>query len=120
MDRLIGFVMISDVARARAFYVDVLGLEFVGEDEFALELRSGGNSVRLWKAKVAEPREYTVLGWETASVAERVKALAVKGVSFIRYPFLEQDELGIWTAPGGARVAWFHDPDGNVLSVSQH
>ena len=120
MERLVGFVMSSDADRSRAFYVDVLGLEIVQEDNFALVLRSGENMVRVVKAPTVTPQPFTVLGWETDSIVERVRELAARGVSFTRYPWFEQDELGIWTAPGGAKVAWFSDPDGNVLSLSQH
>ncbi len=120
MDRLVGFVMSSDADRSRAFYVDVLGLEFVQEDGFALVLRSGHNMVRVVKAATVTPQPFTVLGWETDSIEQRVRELTERGIHFTRYPWFEQDELGIWTAPGESKVAWFPDPDGNVLSLSQH
>ena len=120
MERLVGFVMSSDAERSRAFYVDVLGLEYVQEDGFALVLRSGENMVRVVKAPAVTPQPFTVLGWESTEIVERVRALTAQGVSFTRYPWFEQDELGIWTAPNGSKVAWFPDPDGNVLSLSQH
>jgi hypothetical protein len=66
------------------------------------------------------PAQFTILGWETASIEDDVKSLTARGVVFSRFSFLEQDDLGIWTAPGGDKVAWFPDPDGNVLSLSQH
>ena len=120
MDRLLGLVMVSDAVRARAFYVDTLGLQYVEDDDFAVVVRSGANMVRLVKAKAVEPRPSAVLGWETDAIEHRVQELLARGVVFLRYGWFEQDALGIWTAPGGAKVAWFNDPDGNVLSLSQH
>jgi catechol 2,3-dioxygenase-like lactoylglutathione lyase family enzyme len=118
--RLIGFAPITDADRAKAFYTDVLGLEFVKDDGFALVFRSGENMVRLARVPEVQPVQSTILGWETVSVKDEVERLAGLGVAFLRYPFLEQDEHGIWNAPGGDTVAWFKDPDGNVLSLSQH
>lgn len=117
---LIGFVPITDADRAKAFYVDVLDLDFVQDDGFALVLRSGGNMVRLARMPSVTPAQFTILGWETTAIEDEVKALAAKGVPFVRYSFFQQDDLGIWTAPNGNKVAWFTDPDGNVLSLSQH
>ena len=122
---LIGFVPITDAARAKAFYGDVLGLEFVEDDGFALVFqsgdgRSGSNMVRLARIPQVTPAQFTILGWETTQINAQVEALSAKGVSFQRYGFLEQDALGIWSAPTGSKVAWFTDPDGNVLSLSQH
>ena len=117
---LIGFVATADAVRAKTFYVDVLGLEFVSDDGFALVVRANGLMVRVVKMAGATPVPYTVLGWEVPDVEKMVKELAGVGVEFVRYPYFVQDELGIWTAPSGSRVAWFKDPDGNVLSLSQH
>jgi catechol 2,3-dioxygenase-like lactoylglutathione lyase family enzyme len=66
-----------------------------------------------------EPQRFTVLGWEVADAAAMARKLADAGVKLERYPGMEQDELGVWRAPGGARVAWFRDPDGNVISITQ-
>ena len=66
------------------------------------------------------PHPFTLLGWEVTGIEKEVAALAEAGVVFERYGFFEQDALGIWTAPNGDKVAWFKDPDGNTLSVSQH
>jgi catechol 2,3-dioxygenase-like lactoylglutathione lyase family enzyme len=124
--KLIGFIPVTDAERATAFYRDTLGLEFVKDDGFALVFRSApvpneaGNMVRLARMPAVTPAPFTILGWETTSIESDVKALTAKGVVFTRYNFLQQDELGIWTAPGGDKVAWFTDPDGNVLSLSQH
>ncbi len=117
---LIGFVPITDGERSKAFYADVLGLEFVQDDGFALVFRSGENMVRMVRMPSVTPAQFTILGWEAELIEDDVKALAAKGIEFIRYSFFEQDALGIWTAPNGDKVAWFADPDGNVLSLSKH
>jgi hypothetical protein len=92
----------------------------VSDDGFALVMRSGTSTVRIVKMKQVNPAQYTVLGWEVADIASVVSQLKARGVEFERYPFIQDQESGIWTAPGGAQVAWFKDADGNVLSVSQH
>ncbi|WP_334236962.1 VOC family protein [Terriglobus sp. ADX1] len=118
--KLIGFAPITDADRAKAFYADVLGLTFVADDGFALIFRSGANMVRLAKMPQVIPAQFTILGWETNSIEDDVQSLTAKGVEFVRFGFMEQDALGIWTAPDGDKVAWFKDPDGNTLSLSQH
>ncbi len=117
---LIGFVPVTDGDRSKAFYADVLGLEFVQDDGFAIVFRSDGNMVRLVRLPAVTPAQFTILGWEASAIEDDVRTLTAKGVSFIRYSFFEQDALGIWTAPNGDKVAWFTDPDGNVLSLSKH
>lgn len=116
--RLVAFVATTDLARARAFYEGVLELTLVEQTAFACVFTSGGTTLRVTLADEVAAAPYTVLGWTVPAVAEAVSALAEQGVESARYPALVQDELGIWTSPAGARVAWFHDPDGNVLSVS--
>jgi hypothetical protein len=81
-------------------------------------MRAGGNMIRIAQVKDFVPQPFTVLGWESSRLDDDVSALRRKGVAFERYPFLEQDENGVWTSPGGAKVAWFKDPDGNLLSLS--
>jgi catechol 2,3-dioxygenase-like lactoylglutathione lyase family enzyme len=117
--KIVAFVSITDAARARAFYSGTLGLSVVHEDDFAIVLDANGTTVRVSKVKELAPQPFTVLGWSVPDVAAMAKALGAKGVTFERYSFLEQDDLGVWTAPGGAKIAWFKDPDGNVLSLSQ-
>jgi catechol 2,3-dioxygenase-like lactoylglutathione lyase family enzyme len=117
---LIGFIPTSDAARARQFYVETLGLRFVSDDQFATVVQAGGSKIRIANVGAFTPMPFTILGWEVADIAAEVATLTVAGVVFSRYPFLEQDEAGIWTAPSGDRVAWFQDPDGNTLSLSQH
>ncbi len=117
--KIVAFVSTRDPAGARAFYGGVLGLRFVSEDAFAVVFDANGTMLRVSIVKDLAPVPHTVLGWEVADIAARVRGLREKGVTFERYPFLAQDDLGIWTAPGGARVAWFKDPDQNLLSLTQ-
>jgi catechol 2,3-dioxygenase-like lactoylglutathione lyase family enzyme len=116
---IVAFVPTKDSEKARAFYVGVLGLSFVQEDGFALVLDANGIMVRVAKAQFT-PAPFTILGWQVEDIEKMVKELQAKGVQFERFGFFEQDKLGIWTAPSGDKVAWFKDPDGNILSVSQH
>lgn len=118
--QIIAFVPIRDSKRSRSFYEGILGLSFVSDDPFALAMNSNGVMVRLAKGANFTPAGFTVLGWEVTDIANAVTTLTEKGVNFERFPGMDQDELGIWAAPGGAKVAWFKDPDGNILSVSQH
>ena len=116
--RPMAFVATADAARARAFYESTLGLKVVDDSPFALVLDSAGITIRVQKVEAVEAHPYTALGWEVADVAAEVRALTARGVAFQRYPGMTQDDLGIWTSPSGARIAWFRDPDGNVLSLS--
>jgi len=118
--KLVAFVPIRDSARSRPFYEGVLGLRFIDENPFALLMESNGVRVRLAKTPNYTPAGYTVLGWQVDDIQTMVTALMQKGVSFERFPGMDQDKLGIWAAPSGAKVAWFKDPDGNILSLAQH
>jgi catechol 2,3-dioxygenase-like lactoylglutathione lyase family enzyme len=118
--KVIGFVPTKDAQKARSFYESKLGFRFVSDDSFALVLRAGETMIRIAKAQDFTPAPYTVLGWEVLDIEAVVRWLQERGVAFEKYPFVQDQELGIWTAPGGNKVAWFKDPDGNVLSVSQH
>ena len=118
---IIAFVSIVDVSRAKTFYRETLGLRLVMEEPpFALVFEANGIMLRLGMAKELPPARGTVLGWEVPEIAATVKNLGQAGVVFERYAGMHQDELGIWTSPSGAKVAWFKDPDGNILSVSEH
>jgi len=118
---IIGFVSIVDVARAKEFYRDTLGLTLLSEEPpFALVFDAHGIMLRLGMAKELPPAHGTVLGWNVPDAVAAVKELVEAGVRFERYAQMKQDELGIWSAPGGAKVAWFKDPDGNILSISEH
>jgi catechol 2,3-dioxygenase-like lactoylglutathione lyase family enzyme len=119
-NKIIGFIAITDVKGSRVFYETKLGLDFVSDDAFATVFRSGGTMIRLQKVEKLEPKHFTVLGWEVPDIKSIAAELSARGVMFERYQGMEQDDLGIWRAPGGAKIAWFKDPDGNVLSLSQH
>ncbi len=118
--QLMAFVTTTNAAKAKAFYRDVLGLKFISEDNFALVFDAHGTPLRVAVAEQISPAPYTVLGWQVPDAAATVQVLTQAGVVFERYSFMTQDAFGIWDAPGGARVAWFKDPDGNLLSLSQH
>ena len=108
-----------DATKARSFYQGILGLTVESEDPFALVLKAKNLTVRVVKVAELTPQPFTLLGWDVENVGESVRELAGRGVVFERFAGMEQDELGIWTVPGAAdRVAWFKDPDGNLLSVS--
>jgi len=117
---IIAFVPITDTVKARAFYEGVVGLRFVKDDGFAMVLDANGIMVRAAKMKEVKPAQFTILGWQVTDIENVVRSLQKKGVHFEIFGFFKQDELGIWTAPTGDKVAWFKDPDGNILSVSQH
>ena len=117
---LVAFVGTRDAARARAFYGDTLGLRLASDElPFALVYDANGTMLRVTPVPQMEPAKYTVLGWKVADIAGTAGRLQRAGVQFQRYPGMVQDELGIWTSPSGARVAWFPDPDGNLLSITQ-
>jgi len=117
---LVAFAATANPAGAAAFYIDVLGLTLRYEDDYAISLDSDGVELRLQKAERFSPQPFTTLGWQVPSVAEVVERLTRHGVAMERYPWLEQDARGVWSAPSGARIAWFKDPDGNLLSVAQY
>ncbi|MEA2239285.1 MAG: hypothetical protein QOC81_4009 [Thermoanaerobaculia bacterium] len=118
---IMAFIPTHDFDKARAFYEGVLGLRFVTNDGFAMVLDANGTTIRVAKVqKDWTPEQFTILGWKVREIETMVAALTERGVVFERFGFFEQDPLGIWTAPSGDKVAWFKDPDGNTLSVSQH
>jgi catechol 2,3-dioxygenase-like lactoylglutathione lyase family enzyme len=117
---IVAFVPIKDSDKARAFYEGVIGLRFLKDDGFALVFDANGIMVRVAKVPQFTPAPFTILGWQVNEIEKIAADLQAKGVQFERFGFFQQDELGIWTAPTGDKVAWFKDPDGNILSVSQH
>lgn len=115
----VGMLLVTDAARARAFYEGVLGLEVVYDDPFAVALDAAGTSVRLAIVpEVPEPAG-TNAGWLVTDIAATAHELFTQGVILERFPSLDQENNGVWTAPGGDRIAWFRDPDGNRLSLTQ-
>jgi catechol 2,3-dioxygenase-like lactoylglutathione lyase family enzyme len=123
-NNIIGVINIVDVARAKKFYSEVLGLRLVSDEPpFALVFDANGIMLRLGMAKELPARAGTVLGWQVPDITASVRDLGQAGVKFEhfdQFPHMKQDELGIWTTPTGSKVAWFKDPDGNLLSVSEH
>lgn len=116
---LIAFSATENGLRARHFYVQVLGLTLVSEDEFTIEFSVRGIRLSLQKVRQVNPHPYTILGWSVTEIYQVVQDLKGRGVLFERYDFLDQDQEGIWTAPNGAMIAWFKDPDGNLLSLTE-
>jgi catechol 2,3-dioxygenase-like lactoylglutathione lyase family enzyme len=117
---IVAFVPTKDGGKARAFYEGVLGLRLVSDDGFALVFDANGIMIRVVKVQQFTPAQYTILGWQVEEIEKVVGRLQEQGVYFERFGFLKQDDLGIWTAPNGDKVAWFKDRDGNTLSVSEH
>jgi catechol 2,3-dioxygenase-like lactoylglutathione lyase family enzyme len=117
---LVAFVATARPEAARAFYAEVLGLELASDDQFALVFNAGGTMLRLAKVEQLQPAPFTVLGWLVDDIGAVAAELGTRDVQFERYgDWMQQDAHGIWAAPGGARVAWFKDPDGNTLSITQ-
>jgi predicted enzyme related to lactoylglutathione lyase len=119
---LIAFVPTRDPAKARKFYEQTLGLEFVSEDPFALVFNAHGTTLRIAnvsEVKGFQPAPFTIVGWQVTNVSDTAGDLVKKGVRFERFPGMDQDPRGIWKSPSGARVAWFKDPEGNILSITQ-
>ena len=120
LSKIVGFTITTQPEKAKAFYTKTLGFPFVKDDGFALVFDAHGTMLRISKLKQFTPAQFTVLGWEVEDIEAAVAELVRRGVVFERYPGMPQDTNAICTFPGEARVAWFKDPDGNVLSLSQH
>jgi catechol 2,3-dioxygenase-like lactoylglutathione lyase family enzyme len=113
------FVATSDMPAARAFYERALGLRVSGQSPIACVFDANGTTLRVVAVEEPTIAPYTVLGWIVSDIAATIRELTTRGVDFARFDGMDQDELGIWNAPGGTSVAWFKDPDGNVLSLTQ-
>jgi predicted enzyme related to lactoylglutathione lyase len=116
---LISFVATSNPKTAREFYEKSLGLTFVSGDQFALVFEVNGTMLRIQKVDKVIPHGYTALGWEVTDIKKEISQLTKRGVKFARYDGMDQDEHGIWKAPSGPKIAWFTDPNGNILSLTQ-
>lgn len=114
------FLFTRDREKALPFYRDILGLTYVGSDQFADRFDLNGVSLRIVPIPDHQPSPHTVLGWDVPDIAVASAALSAKGVRFEIYEGFGQDESGVWTAPDGrAKIAWFLDPDGNNLSITE-
>jgi catechol 2,3-dioxygenase-like lactoylglutathione lyase family enzyme len=119
--KIVAFVTIVNVEKAKSFYRDTLGLKLLFEEPpFAIVFDANGIMLRLAMGRELPPSQGTVLGWQVPEITTAVQELKRAGVRFERYEYLPQDELLIWSSPTGAKVAWFKDPDGNILSLSEH
>jgi catechol 2,3-dioxygenase-like lactoylglutathione lyase family enzyme len=116
---LIAFVATRQPEKARSFYEGQLGLRFISDDPYAIVFRVGETMLRVQKVPELAPAGHTVLGWTVSNIVEVVRWLGARGVSMDRYEHMPQDADGIWTSPSGAKVAWFKDPDGNTLSLTE-
>ena len=113
------FVPTVKPAEAKTFYRDILGLKLLSEDNYALEFDANGTLLRVIIVPELKPHAFTVLGWNVEDISSTIKSLNRKEIFCENYEFLQQDSLGIWTSPNGSKVAWFKDPDGNILSLTE-
>ncbi len=118
-ESLMAFIATANPEACRRFYANTLELTNTEDSPFALEFSVNGTKIRIQKVETLSFVPYTVLGWQVENIAETVRYLTGRGVSFLQFESMPQDELGIWTSPGNAQVAWFKDPDGNTLSLTQ-
>jgi catechol 2,3-dioxygenase-like lactoylglutathione lyase family enzyme len=118
-NKIVAFVATNNIEKARPFYQDVLGLTLVAVTQFALEFDAGGTTLRVTEVPDFRPGGGTAVGWEVADIRGEMAELATRGVTFEMFSGMAQDKSGIWTAPGGAQVAWFKDRDGNTLSLTE-
>lgn len=116
---VICFVATKVPQRAREFYGDVLGLRLVSDDPFAMVFDANGVILRIAKVQELSPAKHTVLGWAVADLDAEIRSLRGRGVTFERFPGLPQDDAGVWVSPTGAQIAWFKDPDENLLSLTE-
>ena len=116
---LIAFAATANPERARDFYGKTLGLKLVSEDPFAIVFDANGVVLRVQKVQKVVQTGYTMLGWQVKDIRAESEVLAKNGAQFERFEGMGQDELGIWTSPSGAKIAWFKDPDGNILSLTE-
>jgi catechol 2,3-dioxygenase-like lactoylglutathione lyase family enzyme len=116
---VVAFLATRDAARARAFYEGMLGLRVVDDTPFALVFDAKGTQLRIQKVDAFTPHPFTSLGWKVSDIGAAIGELRTRGIVFERYDFLPADSSGAWTSPDGAKVAWFKDPDGNTLSITE-
>jgi catechol 2,3-dioxygenase-like lactoylglutathione lyase family enzyme len=120
LSKMVGFLVTTNPDAARGFFTETLGFRLLTDDHHALAFDTGNALLRVGKAQTFTPAHGTVLGWEVADIHAAVTDLQTKGIAFERFPGMAADEHGIFTFPTGDQVAWFKDPEGNLLSLSQH
>ena len=118
--QITAFVSTIQPEISKQFYRDILGLQIVTEDAYAIELKGNGAMLRITTVQELKPQPFTVLGFKIEQIELQVKSLSDKGVKFEKYDHFDQNDLGIWTSPSKAKVAWFKDPDGNLISVTEY
>lgn len=118
--KITAFIPTTKPGQSKQFYQDSLGLKLVSEDEYALEFHGNGTILRITTVPTFEPYPFTVLGFKIENIESQVESLVSKGIKFERFEFMNQDAHGIWTSPSKAKVAWFKDPDGNLVSLTEY
>lgn len=118
--KLKAFIPTINPEKARNFYMNVLGLKLISEDQYGMEFNTNGALLRITTVNKLTPHPFTALGWDVDDIFTMINSLVEAGVEFEKYDFLEQDNFGIWMAPGSVKVAWFKDPDGNLLSLTEY
>lgn len=113
------FVPTVKPKEAKQFYSEILGFELLSEDNYALEFEANDILLRITIVPELRPHPFTILGWNVGDIEAIIRQLNEKGIICEQYPNMKQDDLGVWLSPGGSKVAWFKDPDGNVLSLTQ-
>jgi len=116
---VIAFTGTTDLRQARVFYERTLGLPVIEQNDFACVFDANGTMLRVTTVAEVARAGYTILGWRVPDIAAIMRGLTARGIVFMRYDGMDQDQNGVWTTPGGDKVAWFADPDGNVLSLTQ-
>lgn len=115
----VSFLATENATRSRDFFENVIGLEFIEETQFALVFSTGNSQLRIQKVDQLYSPPYTSMGWQVGEIETVVSNLVARGVFFEMLSGIDQDDNGIWTSPSGAKIAWFKDPDGNMLSLTQ-
>lgn len=116
----VSFIATDNPDAAQIFFADIMGLELREATPFALVFLDGRHVLRVQIMSEMQPVGYTVHGWQVANIVDEIEDLNSKGVQFQRFDQLAQDELGIWTTPDGSKIAWFSDPSGNTLSLTEY
>lgn len=118
--KIAAFIATADPQKARDFYENTLGLKLIADEEYAIVFDANGTTLRVQKAGEFTAHPFTSLGWHVDDIEASVDALREKGVVFEQYPWMAEESNGIMTFPNGAKVAWFKDPDGNLLSLDHY